>query len=90
MFTEAMYAFSLNPMMHQDRMNPNLSEWSCVPYTGQGDYSLVSAMSLQLFVLHLTIHSIEIKPICHFPQSYQSQGSPNSRPSQADKVRWTT
>lgn len=48
MFTEAMYAFSLNPMMHEDRMNPNLSEWSCVPYTGQGDYSLVSAMSLQL------------------------------------------
>lgn len=85
MFTEAMYAF--NPMMHQDKMNPNLSEWSCVPYTGQGDYSLVSAMSLQLFVLHLTIHSIEIKPIC--PQSYQSQGSPNSRPSQAYKVRWT-
>lgn len=59
MFTEAMYAFSLNPMMHQDKMNPNLSEWSCVSYTGQGDYSLVLAISLQVFVLHLTIHSIE-------------------------------
>lgn len=85
--TEAVYTSTQSVTQPQSHdapgHNESQQEWSCVSYTCQGDCSLVLAMPLQLRVFHLTIYSIEIRPVRHVPQPCQSQGSRESKPSQA-------
>ncbi|EDL13154.1 mCG147440 [Mus musculus] len=80
MLTEAVYTSTQSMTQPQSHdapgHNESQPEWSCASH--QSDYSLVTAMPF-----HLTIYSIEIRPVRHFPQPCQSQESRESKPSQA-------